>query len=71
MDSKKAENTGLNISVKSFITAIAVIFALMVLAYVLTFLIPSGEFARTVNEAGQTVIDTAGGFHYVDAKLPF
>ena len=40
--SKKSENTGINISVKSFITAIVVIFALMVLTYVLTLIIPGG-----------------------------
>ena len=40
--SKTKENTGINISVKSFITAIVVIFALMVLTYGLTFLIPGG-----------------------------
>ena len=40
--SKKKENTGINISVKSFITAILVIFALMVLTYGLTFIIPGG-----------------------------
>ena len=40
--SNKTENTGLNISVKSFITAIVVIFALMVLTYGLTFVIPGG-----------------------------
>ena len=71
MDNGKEQNTGLNISVKSFITAIVVIFVLMVLAYALTFIIPSGEFARTVNEAGQTVIDTQQGFRFVDAGLPF
>ena len=40
--SEKIENTGINISVKSFITAIVVIFVLMVLTYGLTFLIPGG-----------------------------
>ena len=40
--SKAKENTGINISVKSFITAIVVIFALMVLTYGLTFVIPGG-----------------------------
>ena len=40
--SEKKENTGINISVKSFITAIMVIFALMVLTYGLTFVIPGG-----------------------------
>lgn len=40
--SKSKENTGINISVKSFITAIVVIFALMILTYGLTFVIPGG-----------------------------
>ncbi len=40
--SNAKENTGINISVKSFITAIVVIFALMVLTYGLTFVIPGG-----------------------------
>lgn len=40
--SEKKENTGINISVKSFVTAIVVIFALMVLTYGLTFVIPGG-----------------------------
>jgi len=40
--SEKSESTGINISVKSFITAIVVIFALMVLTYGLTFIIPGG-----------------------------
>ena len=40
--SKKSENTGLNISVKSFITAIVVIFILMLGTYGLTFVIPGG-----------------------------
>lgn len=39
---KKSEKAGLNISVKSFITAIVVIFILMILTYGLTFVIPGG-----------------------------
>lgn len=39
---KKTENAGLSISVKSFITAIIVIFILMILTYGLTFVVPSG-----------------------------
>lgn len=39
---KNTENSGLNISVKSFITAIVVIFLLMTATYGLTFLIPGG-----------------------------
>ena len=40
--SKKTEKTGVNMSAKSFITAIIVIFTLMVLTYGLTFIIPGG-----------------------------
>lgn len=39
---KKSENTGLNIGAKSFLTAIIVIFVLMVLTYGLTFIVPGG-----------------------------
>lgn len=39
----KEEKKGLNISTKSFLTAIVVIFVLMLLTYGLTFLIPGGE----------------------------
>lgn len=40
---KNAEHTGLNISVKSFLTAIVVIFLLMAATYGLTFIIPGGS----------------------------
>ncbi len=40
--SNNKENAGINISVKSFITAIIVILVLMILTYGLTFLIPGG-----------------------------
>ena len=65
------ENKGLNISAKSFITALAIIFVLMVLTYVLTFIIPSGEYARTVDANGDVIIDTAGGFAFIDGGIPF
>ncbi len=66
-----AEKKGLNISAKSFVTAIAVILALMVLTYLLTFLIPGGQYARVEDPNGNTVIDTAGGFTPVEGGLPF
>ena len=43
---------GLNISIKSFITAIVVIFVLMVASYVLTLFVPSGAYERVVNAEG-------------------
>lgn len=70
MDTKN-EKKGLNISTKSFITAILVIFGLMVLTYVLTFIIPGGEYARTIDAAGNTVIDTEAGFSDTEGGIPF
>lgn len=60
------ENKGLNISTKSFITAIIIIFMLMVLTYGLTFIIPAGEFARVLDSNGNMIIDITKGFTYYD-----
>jgi len=65
------EKKGLDINVKSFITAIVIIFALMCLTYLLTFVIPGGEYARTTDANGDTVIDTVNGFSYVSGGIPF
>ena len=61
----------LNISAKSFLTAIIVIFALMVGTYALTFAVPGGAYARTVDANGNLLVDTAGGFSYVEGGIPF
>ena len=42
MNTNTTEKKGLNISAKSFISALAVIFVLMVLTYILTFIVPGG-----------------------------
>lgn len=65
------KDTSMKISVKSFVTSIAVIFALMLFTYVLTFVLPGGEYQRTLNEAGNTVVDTSAGFTYTDGGLKF
>ena len=62
---------GLNIGVRSFLIAIGIIFILMVATYALTLVIPGGEYARIVDESGNTVIDTDAGFHYVEGGIPF
>ena len=61
----------LNISAKSFIAAIAVIFLLMLATYILTFLIPGGSYKRIPDENGNMIIDTAAGFSTVPGGLPF
>ena len=65
------EKKGLNVSVKSFLGAIAVIAILMILTYAFTFFIPAGEYARVTNAAGNTVIDPNGGFTYSEGSLTF
>ena len=62
---------GINIGVRSFLIAIGIIFVLMITTYVLTLLVPGGEYARTIDQQGHSVIDTAAGFHYVEGGLPF
>ena len=67
----KSEQQGLSISVQSFVTAIAVIFCLMVAAYMLTMTIPGGAYARVEDASGNLILDTAAGFTYTKGGLPF
>ena len=67
---KQNENNGLNISVKSFITALAVICALMVASYILTFIIPGGSYARVPDADGNMIIDTSAGFTALEGGIP-
>ena len=68
MDTQKQAQ---NISVRSFITAIIIIFLLMVAAYILTITIPGGTYARITNSDGNSVIDTAAGFTYTEGGISF
>ena len=68
---ERQEEKGLGISVKSFVTAIVIIFVLMVVTYVLTFLIPSGEYARITDAGGNLIVDPTAGFQYVEGGIPF
>lgn len=67
----KENRKGINISARSFLLAIGIIFLLMVVSYILTLLIPGGEYARIQDANGNTVIDTEAGFRYVEGGLPF
>lgn len=46
--------------------SLVIIVIVMLLAAILTYIIPAGEYTRTVNEAGQTVVDP-DSFHYVES----
>ena len=62
---------GLNVGVKSYLTAISMILALMVLTYLLTIFVPGGRYARMTDAAGNSIIDPNGAFGYVEGGLPF
>lgn len=64
------EKGGLNINVKSFITAIIVIFVLMVGTYILTMIIPGGEYAYALDPNGNTIIDV-NGYSSIEGGIPF
>ena len=68
--SDKQKNS-LDIGVKSFISAIIVIFCLMVTTYILTLVIPGGSYLRFEDANGNMLIDRAGGFREVEGGLPF
>ena len=61
---------GLNVSVKSFLGAIAVVLVLMIMTYVLTIIIPGGEYHRITDETGNTVIDPNSDFIYTEGGMP-
>ena len=67
----ETEKKGLNISVRSFISAILVIFALMVLAFVLSLVIPGGTYARIPDAEGNLIIDTAAGYTPAQGGISF
>ena len=69
MQQKKSDE--LNLSVRSFIAAIVIIFLLMTVAYVLTFVIPGGSYSRVADDAGHLIIDTTAEFTYTDGGIPF
>lgn len=70
-NTENKQKKGLNIGVKSFLTAIIVIFVLMVATYVLTLIVPGGQYQRVEDENGNLLIDTAGGFTFIQGGLPF
>lgn len=66
-----SSQTSSNIRIKSFASALLVILALMIAAYVLTLTIPAGSYARTEDAQGNLVVDVEGGFSYEDGGIPF
>lgn len=68
---RRDNSDGINIGARSFLIAIGIIFILMVATYVLTLVVPGGEYARVQDASGNMVIDTEAGFHYTEGGIPF
>lgn len=56
---------------RSFIISLAVIFLLMVLTYILTLVIPGGQYARVPDANGNMVIAKGAGFVNIEGGIPF
>ena len=69
MEGSKKQSSA--ISVRSFVTSLLVIFILMAVSYLLTFLIPGGSYTRIHDANGNAIIDMAAGFQYVEGGIPF
>ena len=67
---RRDNSDGINIGVRSFLIAIGIIFVLMVATYVLTLVVPGGEYARVQDASGNMVIDTETGFRYTEGGIP-
>lgn len=65
------KDKGLHISTRSFLTAIGVIFCLMVLTYILALTVPAGMYERVPDEEGNLIVNTDGAFTYVEGGIPF
>lgn len=60
-----------DVNIKAFISALSVIGILMILCYVLTFVLPGGEYTRILDTNGNEIIDTTIGFQYTESGMPF
>ncbi|MCQ2399462.1 MAG: hypothetical protein MJ072_03030 [Clostridia bacterium] len=71
MENEK-KKSGISINVKMFVSATLVILGLMIVAYILTFIVPGGAYTRYEDENGNLLIDTAVPFNdAVQGGLPF
>ena len=61
----------LNIGKRTILLSFFFMFLIMIAAYVLTAVIPGGEFARTTDASGNRIVDIKAGFTEVQGGLPF
>ncbi|HCR69998.1 MAG TPA: hypothetical protein DIW23_01015, partial [Anaerolineae bacterium] len=57
-----AEKSGAQISQKAFIQSVVILFALMMIAGILTLVIPAGQYARTEVDGRETIVPDSFAF---------
>ena len=68
---ERRNRKGLSIGKRTILLSFVFMLLIMIVAYVLTMVIPGGQFARTTNENGNVIIDMEAGFTEVQGGLPF
>ncbi|HWQ96849.1 MAG TPA: AbgT family transporter [Clostridia bacterium] len=58
-----------NVGTRSFITALIILFLLMMLTYALTLFLPAGEYQRVITDGKETIVP--GTYQNVAGGLPF
>ena len=71
MTMSEQNNTGLRIGKRAIMLSVFFMFLIMVIAYVLTLVIPGGEFARTTDAEGHRIVDVSAGYTEVPGGIPF
>ena len=65
------ETKGVRMEKKSFMLSFFFIFLMMVAVYILTLVIPGGQYARVADGNGNMIIDISAGFTEVQGGIPF
>ena len=71
MTMSEQNNNGLRIGKRAIMLSVFFMFLIMVIAYVLTLVIPGGEFARTTDAEGHRIVDVSAGYTEVPGGIPF
>ncbi len=69
MEKNSSQARLLDVSKKSFISALVILFCLMLLTYALTFILPSGEYQREIVDGREVVIPDT--YAATEGGLPF
>lgn len=70
-DHPEQNNNGLRLGKRAILLSVIFMLLIMVITYVLTLVIPGGEFARTTDAEGHRIIDLNAGYTEVPGGIPF